>query len=233
MGDGSFWRPDSSGTDDNDFDTLSNLVEYGQQTNPLDYYNGQAPVLSLLDGDNQTGAPGTILPQPFTVRVTSADGTPLVNAPVRFGPAQGGGSLSASEYGSSAAAIIDLRTDSAGAISVWHILPDTPDTSVFTAVSAGLGAATVQVTFTAHTSTASTTAPAAPGKPVITLQNEESEALVEWADNSNNETAFYIERTEDGANWTRRATLPPNTTAWTDRDLTPGWAYIYRVVAHN
>ncbi|HEY5893493.1 MAG TPA: Ig-like domain-containing protein, partial [Chthoniobacterales bacterium] len=218
---------------DPDGDGFTNLQEREQGSDPKNYYNGEAPVLSVLGGDGQTGAPGTILPQSFAIKITNSDGTPLVNAPVRFGPVQGGGSLSASEYGSTTAQLLNLRTGPGGAVSVWHILPDIPSATVFVAASAGLGAATAQITFSAHTSTTSTTAPAAPGRPVISLQNEETEALVEWVDKSSNETAFYVERTEDGVNWTRRATLPPNTTAWTDHELTPGWAYVYRVVAHN
>jgi len=76
-------------------------------------------------------------------------------------------------------------------------------------------------------------APIAPGKPVLTELEENTEVLVEWEDRSNNETAFYVDRSSDGSTWTRIASLPANSTSYTDTPVTPTTVYFYRIVAYN
>ncbi|MCY2953200.1 MAG: PA14 domain-containing protein, partial [Planctomycetota bacterium] len=59
---------------------------------------------------------------------------------------------------------------------------------------------------------------------------------VSWQDNSINETQFKIERKGPGqADFVQIATVGPNTTAWTDADLTrtPNGEYFYRVRGSN
>ena len=51
-----------------------------------------------------------------------------------------------------------------------------------------------------------------------------------WADNSNNEDGFKIERSFDGSsNWTEIASLDANVTMYSNTDLTPTSVYFYRV----
>ena len=56
-----------------------------------------------------------------------------------------------------------------------------------------------------------------------------------WTDNANNEDGFQIERcTPDGcANFALLITLPPDTTHYSDKGLTPETTYCYRVRAFN
>jgi len=54
-----------------------------------------------------------------------------------------------------------------------------------------------------------------------------------WTDNSNNEAAFLVERSEDGDAFAEIATLPPDSEAYTDAGLEPGSRYWYRVRAVN
>jgi fibronectin type 3 domain-containing protein len=55
-----------------------------------------------------------------------------------------------------------------------------------------------------------------------------------WTDNSNNESAFRIERSSDGgATFTEIATTGPNVTAYADTGLTNAGTYYYRVRASN
>jgi alpha-tubulin suppressor-like RCC1 family protein/fibronectin type 3 domain-containing protein len=58
-----------------------------------------------------------------------------------------------------------------------------------------------------------------------------------WTDNSNNETAFRIERAPDNAGnpgtWAQIAMITSNLTAYNDTGLSPGTTYWYRVRAHN
>jgi hypothetical protein len=59
-----------------------------------------------------------------------------------------------------------------------------------------------------------------------------SQINLSWADNSNNETGFNIER-QNGAAWTVIGNVPANTTSYSDGSLAGGTAYTYRVVAVN
>ncbi|MBN1674989.1 MAG: fibronectin type III domain-containing protein [Kiritimatiellae bacterium] len=75
--------------------------------------------------------------------------------------------------------------------------------------------------------------PAAPSALAATAVSPTEVALT-WADNSDNEDGFSVERRVSGsAEWVPAAGPPANTTACTDAGLTPGTGYRYRVSAHN
>lgn len=52
-----------------------------------------------------------------------------------------------------------------------------------------------------------------------------------WRDNADNETGYLVERSFNGFNWTTLATLPANSTRFTDTNLPAGPGAIYRVSA--
>jgi predicted outer membrane repeat protein len=54
-----------------------------------------------------------------------------------------------------------------------------------------------------------------------------------WADKSNNETGFKIERSPDNANWTVLTTTAANATSYRDTGLTSSTPYYYRISATN
>lgn len=55
-----------------------------------------------------------------------------------------------------------------------------------------------------------------------------------WEDNSSDETTFSIERSPDGStDWVEIDTVPADTIAYEDSDLTPSTTYWYRVRAHR
>jgi hypothetical protein len=54
-----------------------------------------------------------------------------------------------------------------------------------------------------------------------------------WQDNSNNEDGFIIERSTDGANYTRIDTVAANVANFTDNNVTVGQMYFYKVKAYN
>ena len=60
-----------------------------------------------------------------------------------------------------------------------------------------------------------------------------TEVSLSWTDNSDNEDGFKIERKQEGGTFSVIATLPPNTTTYTDTGLTPDTTYTYRVRAYN
>ena len=129
---------------DPDGDGLTNLQEYQNNTNPIDYFNGQAPSLTKISGDNQEGAPGSFLPLPFVVKVTNSTGQALNNAPVTFAVVDGGGLLAASSGGATAT-FLQTRTDSAGLVTAFYLQASNVGV---TSHIAAIAAAT-QVTFVA------------------------------------------------------------------------------------
>jgi len=62
---------------DEDEDGLTNLQEFQQGKNPIDYFNGETPVISILNGE---GDPDGKL----EISIHTPNGTPYPNAPVTF-----------------------------------------------------------------------------------------------------------------------------------------------------
>ena len=54
---------------------------------------------------------------------------------------------------------------------------------------------------------------------------------LDWTDNSNNETGFRVQRSSDGVTFTTLTTVQANTRTYTDRTLSPGTTYYYRIRA--
>src|SRR6185437_11818278 len=54
-----------------------------------------------------------------------------------------------------------------------------------------------------------------------------------WTDNSTNESAFLIERSTDGTNFSQVASVAANATSYSDTGLSPSTLYYYRVRATN
>lgn len=77
------------------------------------------------------------------------------------------------------------------------------------------------------------TAPAPPSNLAITITSP-TEVLLTWKDNSKDETQFFIERSADGVtDWSEIATEDADAITFSDRNLTPGATYFYRVSARN
>lgn len=149
-----FGAPGQDPDGDPDGDGLSNLQEYKQNSNPLDFFNGQIPGLAVLSGQDQTGIVVAPLPQPFTVRVTR-DGAPLSNAPVSFtAPAPG---LGATAGSSPLQTQLTVRTNAAGDASCFFTLP------------AAEGTHTIQVAAGTATASFNATAYVVPAAPVFSF----------------------------------------------------------------
>ncbi len=54
-----------------------------------------------------------------------------------------------------------------------------------------------------------------------------------WADTSNNESGFRIERRIIGGSFAQIAVVAPNVTSFVDSSVTAGTTYCYRVRAYN
>ncbi len=76
---------------------------------------------------------------------------------------------------------------------------------------------------------------AAPGAPGNLLANATSSAeiLLNWADNSTNETGFRIERSSDGTNFVAVTNVGANVNGYSDTGIAPATTCYYRVVAFN
>ncbi|MBC7186784.1 MAG: Ig-like domain-containing protein [Calditrichaeota bacterium] len=72
---------------------------------------GVAHQLAKVSGDGQSGTVGTVLPEPFVVRVTDILGNPIANHPVRFAVIGGGGNIGGQTS-------VEVNTDAEGLASV-------------------------------------------------------------------------------------------------------------------
>jgi hypothetical protein len=100
---------------DPDGDGLTNLQEFIRDTDPTDYFNGTLPVLtSQLDASGQPGPSGLVV-----VRVTSPDGTALVNAPLTFAVTTGSSQMSVAPGGPALLVPVVLHTDAQGLAGVY------------------------------------------------------------------------------------------------------------------
>jgi alpha-tubulin suppressor-like RCC1 family protein len=119
---------DQAGDADFDGDGISNLQEYLHGTDPRDYFNGVVPVIEIVSGNNQLGDPGTLLPNPLTVRVRAVSGQLLVNAPVDFRISSGSGSIIVRTDGPLQDNLV-ARTDATGQSSAYVMLSQDSGTS--------------------------------------------------------------------------------------------------------
>ena len=108
----------NDGLEDADGDSRNNALEFTEKTDPMDYYDGTLPNLTIVSGDGQTVGQGAITAEPVIVRVDNNTNA-LENAPleVSVSPANSGtlqadGSLLPST---------SIRTDLSGEVAVDFI----------------------------------------------------------------------------------------------------------------
>lgn len=78
------------------------------------------------------------------------------------------------------------------------------------------------------------TTPNSPGNSLTATVLGSTSIRINWADSSNNEDKFYIERsTNSGVNWLLRDSVGQNVIQYTDIGLTQNTNYCYRVFANN
>jgi hypothetical protein len=75
------------------------------------------------------------------------------------------------------------------------------------------------------------TAPSAPTNAAVAADS--ASVTVTWADNASNETAYALDRSPDGATFSRLMNLGSNTVRYVDSAVTAGQQYCYRVSASN
>lgn len=131
-----WWNQDLDG------DGLTNLDEALSGLDPLDYYNGLAPEIIVVQGALQTGLKGQFLPNPFEVEIRDEAGQICKNAPVTFAVTTGAGEV-AETLGGSSFTSLNLRTDDDGRARVWFKQPNVVGFDSVVTVTAGISTATV------------------------------------------------------------------------------------------
>jgi hypothetical protein len=141
-----------TGGGDYDGDGINNLQEYLNGTDPTDFYNGVLPNLTIVNGNNQSGMPNTLLLLPLTIRVTDTNGASLTNAPITFAVTQGGAQIATATNGTFSSSV-SLRSGINGKAAVFMLLPSTLDTSISATATAWSGITSNQVAFAETTFT--------------------------------------------------------------------------------
>jgi alpha-tubulin suppressor-like RCC1 family protein len=161
-----FENLDHDGTVDSDGDSLLDIQEYtagldpvtydtdgdglhdGEDTAPLDYYNGATPILSKVSGNAPNVEPETFAAAPFLLRVLNGSNESYVNAPVTFTVTSGGGHLSMDGEGTPTETAVELRTDEAGYAEIWFYSPSSLGLSTIEASSGSVVVEFIATTIT-------------------------------------------------------------------------------------
>jgi hypothetical protein len=134
--------------DDYDGDGISNYQEYLNGSGPVDFFNGETPVLSIWWGDGQVGPPQEFLDQSLYVKVQNTQGAGYSNAPVQFDVVGGHAGLSTSRSTSDLQSRRLLRTLASGA-QVDFYTPALESGTLDTTVTASLpGGQSIHFTLT-------------------------------------------------------------------------------------
>jgi hypothetical protein len=138
------------------------LQDYQQGNDPTNYYSQNGgiitPIITIVNGNNQTGTPGSFLPQALVVKLTNGLGIPLANAPLSFTISSGGGGIATTTSGTTSSALA-LRTDGSGQAAVYFQIP-----------SGATGASQISVTAGTGSPATFTEGPLSPLAPQISLQ---------------------------------------------------------------
>lgn len=128
---------------------------------------------------------------------------------------------------------VELTVFNVGAgITAFNDSGLTPATTYFYRVFALTDTGVSSPTTTASATTLSAP-PAAPSNLVVRSVAKTSITL-NWRDNSDNESGFYVERSDDGGKtWARIAALGPNSATFTNTGLARRRTYMYRVQAYH
>jgi hypothetical protein len=198
---------------------LTYLQAFQLGLNPIDFYNGQTPVLTKVSGDAQTGGTGGFLSAPLVVSVTAANGNPLYDAPVTFTVTSGGGQVQKSSIGSLAGAITVLAASS-GQAQAFFQLPATVSSSSQITVTTGTGsAAAPPVTFTEYSDNGAGGPYRSPFSPsnVVGVINADGSEDMTWQNNTDpsDQTPIPIWHWDAGTqSWRQIDSVPAGTTSY-------------------
>lgn len=139
---------------DADGDGVTNMEEYLGEYDPTDIYS-PIPYVTVYGGNQQGGAVNQFLPEPLIVQVKNIRNKPILNAPVRFTVANGGGQLSKATSGQPLTATLDVVTNASGQAQAFYKQgPNAPVGSDITAQAVNAGYTSNSMHFTSSTANA-------------------------------------------------------------------------------
>jgi hypothetical protein len=222
----------STGVDPNadpDGDEISNLYEYLNHTDPTDFFDGTLTGLAITGGGDQRGDPGTLLPVPVSVRVSSVNFAGVNNAPVTVMIAQGGARLVAINADPNLSSdSLTLRAnaydnDGYPVAQFYILLPSGPDVSVIRASTHG-GSQSVSASTTAVAVDSSL---GVPTDLSVTITST-STAQLTWTVTNPLPTTLQAS-VDGGKTWVTLGTVTAGLTSATVTGLTPGRQTKFRV----
>jgi hypothetical protein len=215
---------------DPDGDGTSTLQEYLNHTDPTDFFNGMLSGLAITGGGDQRGNPGTLLPLPVSVRVSSLYYNGVDNAPVTVMVTQGGARLVSNNSNSNEPSdSLTLRANAydAGGYSVaqfYILLASSPDVSIIRASTHG-GSKSLSVSTSA---VAIDTSLGVPTNVTVTATSTSS-AMLTWTAAPNALPTTLQASVDDGKTWITLGTVAAGRTSATVTGLRAGQKTKFRL----
>lgn len=192
---------------DPDLDGKSTLEEWQSGTDPLDYYDGELPLIRISCGREWLVRSGEPSAQALSVSVTHASGEPWTEAPVKLRTGSGSPALlHAGEAGTQAQPELLEWTDSLGrlnpGVNAIHVVgPPQPGQLEWIYIEAGAARERMAIKATS----------ADFGDPPRTLQwNAEANGglVCSWSGDPGDATAFIVEEQDAAGDWIPLTTVP-------------------------
>jgi hypothetical protein len=184
-----------------------------QHPGMVKYYGKDKPVLKIVNGESQVGAPDQGGPESLSVLVSDSNGEPLVDAPVKFA-VEGGGQNLLTEASSPDSATLLMRTGSDGVATANVHIPKKPGERITITATAGPSGKEAVVKFSAM---AADDEHPSEGDSVFNptdetaLLNPDGSIDVTWVNHTQDETGFKVWVRVPGA-WKLGVSAPPHST---------------------
>jgi hypothetical protein len=192
---------------------ITNLQAYNDEWNPIDFYEGQLPTLTIVSGNNQLGPPGGFAPAPLIVEVTDSNGNEIEGAPITFTVTNGAGLVQVSST-AAASGSATAFTDESGDAAVYLKLSGSLSTGSQITVTTGTGSSFAQVVLSGSSDdgTGEYASPFVPSNVVGTVNQDGSETIT-WQ-NNDSQSPIYIYQ-QAGGTWSVTGTLAAGTNSYT------------------
>jgi hypothetical protein len=209
-------------TTDTDGDGVSDVDEIHAGTGWNDFFNGQQPTVTIILGNNQTGAPSSFVSQPLTVKITNAAGHPYTGGNVIFTVTSGGGTLQKTNL-TPPSSTLSVTTDSTGQAKAFFKLPNIPNNTSTITATASSGSMSSSQTFIEQSDDGSGGggnngggggSPFDPSD-IVANVNSDGSADVSWTNNTdpNDTEPINIQYRDRDGNWVTAITVPAGTTS--------------------
>jgi hypothetical protein len=215
---------------DPDGDGSSNQQEYLQHTDPTDFFNGTLVGIAVTGGGDQRGDPGTLLPLPVSIRVSSAYYFGVDNAPVSVVIEKGGARLVPDNSGTTSPSVtLTLRANAYDAngypvAQFYVLLPSHTDVSIIRASAQG-GARAVSVSTTAVTIDPSLVAPTN----LSVTATSRSTATLTWTEAANASPTTVQASVDGGKTWITLGTVAAGISSASVTGLSAGHTTKFRL----